>query len=359
MAAEDERVGAKTYRPGRWGDFREDYGFTGKEEDVEVGLVYFGKRFYAPGLQRWVSADPLETHRPGEAEPNVYAYVDGRALLNTDPAGLCGPLCGMAVGAGAGALVGGIVGGGVELIAQLNSDHDVVWGDVGANALGGAVSGGLLGMAAAVPGLGEASVLAAATWLGTTGAASSVIGTIATKAVSGEGPSDYTATDAKWDVGTGVLSGWTAGLGKNVVKALRQSTEESLAKAAERQVFAETPFDDAKTALSEAANARRAAANKAFAGDVVEGADKTANVLRGTPGALVAGLTNNIGKRSSNSSQGSSNDPQESGTQQKHAPAASRSRTPGSINKQLIQQHDQYYDAKHREQSQSAQGSGD
>jgi RHS repeat-associated protein len=111
MAAEDERVGAKPhlgstsaaldkqtgelveratyqaygaresdYRPGRWGEFREDYGFTGKEEDVEVGLVYFGKRFYAPALQRWVSADPLEVHAPGQADADLYAYVRARAL---------------------------------------------------------------------------------------------------------------------------------------------------------------------------------------------------------------------------------------------------------------------------------------
>ncbi|MCC6903010.1 MAG: hypothetical protein IT377_28835, partial [Polyangiaceae bacterium] len=40
------------YRPDRWKGFREDYGFTGKEEDVEVGLQYFGKRYYAPLLNR-------------------------------------------------------------------------------------------------------------------------------------------------------------------------------------------------------------------------------------------------------------------------------------------------------------------
>ncbi len=33
------------YRPARWSAFREDYKFTGKESDVEVGLTYFGKRF--------------------------------------------------------------------------------------------------------------------------------------------------------------------------------------------------------------------------------------------------------------------------------------------------------------------------
>jgi RHS repeat-associated protein len=76
------------YRPVGWGSFREDYRFTGKEEDVEVGLDYFGKRFYAPMLGRWVSADPLAIHSPGSADLNVYAYVHGRILAATDPTGL-------------------------------------------------------------------------------------------------------------------------------------------------------------------------------------------------------------------------------------------------------------------------------
>jgi RHS repeat-associated protein len=76
------------YRPEGWGSFREDYRFTGKEEDVEVGLDYFGKRFYAPMLGRWVSADPLAVHSPGKADLNVYAYVHGRILVATDPTGL-------------------------------------------------------------------------------------------------------------------------------------------------------------------------------------------------------------------------------------------------------------------------------
>ena len=66
----------------------EDYRFTGKEEDVEVGLQYFGKRFYAPLLGRWVSADPLAIHAPGQADLNLYVYVSGQALKATDPLGL-------------------------------------------------------------------------------------------------------------------------------------------------------------------------------------------------------------------------------------------------------------------------------
>jgi RHS repeat-associated protein len=78
------------YRPGRWGEFRENYRFTGKEDDVEVGLIYFGKRYYAPLLQRWISADPLAVHSPGAADLNLYAYVHGRVLVAVDPVGLAG-----------------------------------------------------------------------------------------------------------------------------------------------------------------------------------------------------------------------------------------------------------------------------
>ncbi len=77
------------YRPTRWASFREDYRFTGKEEDVEVGLAYFGKRYYAPGLNRWVSPDPLALHGL-DADANVYAYVHGQLLRLIDKIGLEG-----------------------------------------------------------------------------------------------------------------------------------------------------------------------------------------------------------------------------------------------------------------------------
>ncbi|MGE5783808.1 MAG: RHS repeat-associated core domain-containing protein [Myxococcales bacterium] len=76
------------YRPSRWNGFREDYGFTGKEEDVQVGLVYFGKRYLSPQLGRWLSADPLAIHAPGRADFNLYAYVSGAVLKSVDPVGL-------------------------------------------------------------------------------------------------------------------------------------------------------------------------------------------------------------------------------------------------------------------------------
>src|SRR5690606_37478095 len=41
-----------------------------------------------PLLGRWVSADPLAIHAPGQADLNVYAYVSGSILKNVDPLGL-------------------------------------------------------------------------------------------------------------------------------------------------------------------------------------------------------------------------------------------------------------------------------
>jgi RHS repeat-associated protein len=70
---------------------REDYGFTGKESDVEVGLTYFGKRYLVPGTGRWLSPDPLAVHVPGKADLNLYAYVHGRVFTSVDPWGLDPP----------------------------------------------------------------------------------------------------------------------------------------------------------------------------------------------------------------------------------------------------------------------------
>jgi hypothetical protein len=54
-------------------------------------LVYFGARYLAPALGRWISADPATIHVL-EADPNAYAYVSGQLLKNVDPLGLEGAI---------------------------------------------------------------------------------------------------------------------------------------------------------------------------------------------------------------------------------------------------------------------------
>jgi RHS repeat-associated protein len=59
-------------------------GFTGKEQDAETGLDYFGARYYMPALGRWAGVDPLAGEYP-EWSPYNYAVNDPFAV--TDPDG--------------------------------------------------------------------------------------------------------------------------------------------------------------------------------------------------------------------------------------------------------------------------------
>lgn len=74
------------YRPERWGSVRENFKFTGKEEDTEVGATYFGARYYNSRLGRWMSPDPMTIHGL-TGDPNPYAYVNGQVMNFTDQLG--------------------------------------------------------------------------------------------------------------------------------------------------------------------------------------------------------------------------------------------------------------------------------
>jgi RHS repeat-associated protein len=77
------------FRPERWGAHREDNRYTGKEDDIEVGLTYFGARYYSPYLHSWTQADPLTVQALG-SDLNPYAFVNGNPASYTDPTGLDG-----------------------------------------------------------------------------------------------------------------------------------------------------------------------------------------------------------------------------------------------------------------------------
>ncbi|WP_394841149.1 hypothetical protein LZC95_29275 [Pendulispora brunnea] len=79
--------GESDYRPERWKAYREHYRFSGKEDDVGVGLTYFGFRYYVPALGQWASADPLTVHAL-QSDLNPYAYVFGSPQHLTDLGGL-------------------------------------------------------------------------------------------------------------------------------------------------------------------------------------------------------------------------------------------------------------------------------
>lgn len=62
------------------------YRYTGKERDEETGFYYYGARYYAPWLGRWISCDPA-----GLVDgSNVYRYVKNSPINTTDPTGMWG-----------------------------------------------------------------------------------------------------------------------------------------------------------------------------------------------------------------------------------------------------------------------------
>jgi RHS repeat-associated protein len=69
-----------------------DYSYTTKERDEETGLVYFGKRYYAPDMGRWISPDPLYLETPSKIveqvpQQNLYSYTMGNPVNYRDPDG--------------------------------------------------------------------------------------------------------------------------------------------------------------------------------------------------------------------------------------------------------------------------------
>jgi RHS repeat-associated protein len=65
--------------------------FTGKERDLESGNDYFGARYYASTMGRFLSPDPSALAYADPTNPqslNLYAYVLDNPLTNVDPTGL-------------------------------------------------------------------------------------------------------------------------------------------------------------------------------------------------------------------------------------------------------------------------------
>jgi RHS repeat-associated protein len=59
------------------------YRYADKERDDETGLTYYGARYWAPWLGRWISADPAA----GSADTNLYIGIGNNPVSRIDPDG--------------------------------------------------------------------------------------------------------------------------------------------------------------------------------------------------------------------------------------------------------------------------------
>jgi RHS repeat-associated protein len=156
------------YRTSRWDNHREHKRFTGKEEDIEVGLNYHGARYYSPAMKRWMSADPVTVHSAG-SDINPWSYGYGNPTSFVDPDGR-NPLIIAAV-------VGAVISAAVFTYHNgFNPESGSWWAGLGVAAGSGAV-GGLTGGAVGL-GLSAAMGAGAGTFAGSVfiGAISGIAG---------------------------------------------------------------------------------------------------------------------------------------------------------------------------------------
>ena len=62
-------------------DSNEDFKYTGKEQDLDSGLHYYGARYYDADIGRFITPDTVE------AFPNPYVYVANNPMKYIDPTG--------------------------------------------------------------------------------------------------------------------------------------------------------------------------------------------------------------------------------------------------------------------------------
>jgi RHS repeat-associated protein len=122
----------------------EPYGFTGKEEDVEIGLHYFGARYYSSYTARWLGPDPPVVHGGGMS--NHFAYGGNSPYIYVDPDGEWVQIV-------IGAIIGAVAGGVKAAIQHPGEAGEIVWGVVkgaivgacaGANGTAGKVASAVL-----------------------------------------------------------------------------------------------------------------------------------------------------------------------------------------------------------------------
>jgi len=170
---------------------------TGKERDQESGNDYFGARYYASSMGRWLSPDESLDGAIMELPQtwNKYSYEYNRPLYGTDPDGRCPPCIG--------AIIGGVIEGGISFGEQVY-DHRSLnigesgWKDVGAHALGGAVAGAIAGATG-----GASLILDAAA-----GGIGNIAGGIVTRAADGDNANKVLSAGA---VADDAVSGFVGG----------------------------------------------------------------------------------------------------------------------------------------------------
>ena len=164
--ADGELVERTLYYP--FGSHREGgeekYSFTGKEFDSEIGLYYYGARYYNPETFVFTQADTIIPDVYYPQALNRYSYCYNNPLKYTDPDGHEPiTLTTAALIIGACVVVGAVAGAGWSAYSQYQETGDlsqINLRDVGKSAAVGGIAGGAAGVVGvvAVAGIGVSVV---------------------------------------------------------------------------------------------------------------------------------------------------------------------------------------------------------
>jgi RHS repeat-associated protein len=196
-------------RSGGTGSMPTDIGFTGQRLDAGTGgLMYYGARYYLPGLSRFASADTIV---PGAGNPqalNRFSYALNNPIKYTDPSGHCVVICTAIIGAAIGGIVGAIGYTAYTATTGQAFDYGEYFTAVGNTALAGAYIGSGIGMiqaAASATALTVAAVASANVPIGIgVGIGSAEVGYAISTASTGE---DFNVQDFTVSTAAGAISG--------------------------------------------------------------------------------------------------------------------------------------------------------
>ncbi|HSY36526.1 MAG TPA: RHS repeat-associated core domain-containing protein [Acidobacteriaceae bacterium] len=186
----------------------DDIHFTGKERDGESGNDYFGARYYASTMGRFMSPDWSAKEEPvpyakldNPQTLNLYSYVGNNPLGKADADGHCYPWCTALIGAG--------IGAAAEFTHEAIQGKGFDGGKITAAAVGGAVIG-VVGPAGAAAGLGAVGTAGFAVYGAVLGGATERVLTGALSSKQ-ETPNPVPAKDVAKDAAEGLVG---VGIGK-------------------------------------------------------------------------------------------------------------------------------------------------
>lgn len=239
------------------------FGYTGRERDLDTGLLYLRARWYDSDLQRFLSPDPVGM---AGGDPNFYSYAGNDPVDLRDPSG-ANPLLGALFGAAIGAV--GTYAGTLIFAHRLPTSTEVTQGIV-SGAIAGAIIGsaGLLAgpLAGALGGGLGANIAAGAITGAVGGAVGNYAGALAGNAINPCHPVDPLSA-----AGYGALFG---GLG-GAVGGLANGLSSEVAAASEEASAAGDSAGSSGTSAQAAEEAASAGENGNIADDVYSDANSS------------------------------------------------------------------------------------